>query len=234
MKDNKINVAPYPQDLLPFIKRAVNGKNPFQKVTGKGKSFKDAGFKDVVIWETIKNTKYDKNDKMLLFTNDGDFNEDLLNEELEQTFQIVRTIEIIKKSFLRFYNINEEIFDAKKFVQTSAFKEQLLNKIDELFFIFKKHEKRKIVIDLSKISVKKGILEEEDTDYFDNPEDAIINSVMADNIKVILYYYHNERDTDMVYSMNIYCDIHNKEIGDIFYIGEEWDLDKGIIITHNE
>lgn len=72
---NKAKIIDCPMDEQMFrgvIDSAIVGRPPFGKIKD-GKEYTDAGFKDVLIWETIKRS--DPNKLILFITNDKDFHD---------------------------------------------------------------------------------------------------------------------------------------------------------------
>ncbi|MDE7432310.1 MAG: PIN domain-containing protein [Lachnospiraceae bacterium] len=69
----QITLLPRNDDMFnSIIDNAVQGIPPFNKAKSGGKEYNDAGLKDVLIWETIK--QFDSNDLAIFVTNDCDFN----------------------------------------------------------------------------------------------------------------------------------------------------------------
>lgn len=69
----QIILLPRNEDMFNLIiDNAVQGIPPFNKAKSSGKEYNDAGLKDVLIWETIK--QIESNDLTIFVTNDTDFN----------------------------------------------------------------------------------------------------------------------------------------------------------------
>ena len=228
LEKNNISIAPHPQNLLPVIDRSIKGKNPFNK-SGK---YKDAGFKDVVIWETIVNSKYNQEDQILLFTNDNDFKEDLLNSELKNTFHVVGTIEIIKKTLLRFFQIDENIFDTQRFIKTESFFEQLKDNVENQFFSFDRYNRNDIEIDMSNIVLQRELeYDLDDNEYGKSSDEYSMLSVEVKHVKADIYYYNKAKKVNMLYTVKFSCKVCEKEVN--WFLNTEpggWDLEKGKII----
>ncbi|MDD3140419.1 MAG: PIN domain-containing protein [Lachnospiraceae bacterium] len=82
----KIEIAPFPKDtkLPSIINRAIGKLPPFE---GKSK-VSDKGFKDVVLWETLKEYKENHiSDTIVLFSNDNLLTDVLLIKEYENEFR---------------------------------------------------------------------------------------------------------------------------------------------------
>ena len=81
LTQHHIRVLPFPKNLLNIIERAAEKRNPFRK-SGENS---DAGFKDVILWESILAHRY-KVSSIIFFTRDKDFNEALLVPEFHKKF----------------------------------------------------------------------------------------------------------------------------------------------------
>lgn len=78
-----------------IIENAINKKSPFATAKGKNKTYSDAGFKDMLILETIiDNCKHDEIG--ILYTNDRDFKEAFVDYENDK-YYIAHTISDLKK-----------------------------------------------------------------------------------------------------------------------------------------
>jgi hypothetical protein len=130
IEKSNIHVVPYPEDIQAIIKRSLLGKNPFHVKKIDGKKHKDGGFKDVIIWEGILNTKFNKKDVVILFSDDNDFEEDkLINDLKDNKFNIAREFSQLKKIILNAYNINEKYFSVLKHVRSKYFAEKILKEV---------------------------------------------------------------------------------------------------------
>jgi len=91
--NNGIRILEYPNNLNKIIERAIEKKTPFKG----GKPNSDAGFKDVIIWESILtyNFEAERTGKIIFFSNDNGFKKDLLTEEFKQIYPRI-SIEFIK------------------------------------------------------------------------------------------------------------------------------------------
>ena len=111
-----------------IIDNAINKKSPFATAKGKNKTYSDAGFKDMLIFETIiDNCKHDEIG--ILYTDDRDFKEAFLDYEQDKyfiahTMSDLKTLitdkstqfieKNIKKEFLKNEYLQEKICDELK------------------------------------------------------------------------------------------------------------------------
>lgn len=76
-----IQILPFPKNLQNIIERATEKKNPFRKSGDNS----DAGFKDVILWESILIHRH-KVTSVIFFTRDKDFSEQVLVPEFKEKF----------------------------------------------------------------------------------------------------------------------------------------------------
>lgn len=76
LSEHHCEIINYPKDIAFFdtiISKCLNKQAPFQKAKVNGKDYNDAGFKDVLILETIIKHKKDNDCLCILISNDKDF-----------------------------------------------------------------------------------------------------------------------------------------------------------------
>lgn len=130
----KIEIAPFPKDAkLPLIiNRAIDKLPPFE---GKNK-MSDKGFKDVLIWETLKEYKESHiNDSMVLFSNDNLLMDAVLKEEYESEFR--DNLHLVKQDKNQLLQTISRILNTKTTLSFEAQLEQrlsiVLNEKNEIF-----------------------------------------------------------------------------------------------------
>lgn len=102
---NKAKIIDCPTDEQTFrciIDSAIVGRPPFRKIK-VGKEYTDAGFKDVLIWETIKSS--DPSQLILFITNDRDF----YNVDSENICICSQSSEI-KKKLIESMSVSENVW----------------------------------------------------------------------------------------------------------------------------
>lgn len=136
--DNPKNMCKYipvssKENLLDtLLDKSIRGVKPFAVQTIDGKSYKDAGFKDSIIAETIYSHCSADDRKGLFITNDSDFGqtfENVLNDanKFVKCSSIEQAIEFLKK----YYETSVEERLKREFTENAYWHEYLLNSVEQ-------------------------------------------------------------------------------------------------------
>ncbi len=131
---NYIPVPSKEQLLDTLLDKSLRGVKPFSVEKISGKSYKDAGFKDSIIAETIYSRCSEKDSIGLLISDDGDFGqrfETVLNDtsEFVKCSSIKQTIEFLGK----YYETSVEDKLSREFTENTYWHEYLLDSIGEVY-----------------------------------------------------------------------------------------------------
>lgn len=115
-----------------LLDKSLRGVKPFTVQTIEGKTYKDAGFKDSIIAETIFAYCEEKDRKCLLISNDSDFGqkfENTLNET--NTFVKCSSIEQAIEFLSKYYETSVEDRLKREFTENTYWHEYLLTSIEQ-------------------------------------------------------------------------------------------------------
>lgn len=132
---NLCNCIPIPPKETLFdnlLEKALIGIKPFVVQTIEGKSYKDAGFKDSIIAETIYAYCSVEEKTCMFITNDSDFSprfENVLNDTTKyvKCSSIEQAIDFLKK----YYDISVEERLKREFSENTYWHEYLLNSVEQ-------------------------------------------------------------------------------------------------------
>lgn len=173
-----------------LLDKSLRGVKPFIKQTIEGKEYKDAGFKDSIIAETIYDYCSKENCKCLFITNDTDFGqkfETILNEtnDFVKCSSFEQAIDFLKK----YYETSVEERLKREFTKNTYWHENLLNSVGQKYDAsvtrvtvdnVSQYEDNEYNIDIT-ISVN------ETTYWFTVDFDAVANDIID-------FQYHIEND----------------------------------------
>lgn len=149
--------------LKEVLRRAIERRSPFIM----GKNYKDVGFKDVLIWESILNYgDYDNFDKVILFTGDAGFNENCIEEfksKLHKEFVIIPLMESLQAEIKEDYASLIESKQWRDFVATDYFKSYINSELSQLESLSINGKECK-VIQVSVINYLDGVEQPEDSE----------------------------------------------------------------------
>jgi hypothetical protein len=124
--DNKFTIVEYPDCLPTMIRNALQTVSPFCMAKGKNnKEYSDAGFKDALLFESIINHSNLENERVILFTQDGDFKNIITHE----TFIIANNIDCLLETINDIYQIDPYL-KLKRLVEDNYHRELLLSFAD--------------------------------------------------------------------------------------------------------
>ena len=124
---NDCEIVSYPKDIDFFsnlVDKAIEKSCPFVTINGNGKQYKDAGFKDAVIGETILRYSKNNNCKCILVSEDNDYsrafseNDDIhICKDSKQVKELLNNllglsdIDVVKNKFTNDHYLQETIID---------------------------------------------------------------------------------------------------------------------------
>lgn len=132
----RVNILDFDDDdavsMLKSMLAKVVGQEPIKSPFAKSGNYKDAGFKDNVIWETIMHFKKVTDfDKVIFFTKDGDYKENCISdfkEKWERHIEILKdelsVVAAVEKDYLNYIE-NRKVYEY-------AHKDYFLDYIDDL------------------------------------------------------------------------------------------------------
>ncbi len=178
-----------------IVKRALEKKPPFNKSSG-------AGFKDVLIWESLLNYKDINNYNMVIFiTNDKGFNNDCINEFrnfLDIEIKIKPTINLAMEEIKSIYKFNIEDIELIKFVEKDYFRDYIKNELNKL---------NTIVIENKEFSVVSFKV----IDYLDNvdnpknlDDEALFSIVVVSKVKASVK--RKDKKKEIIFLIKTYLD----------------------------
>lgn len=113
----------YPEIFKNLINRAVNKEKPFKQI---GKKASDAGFKDVVIWESVLRSDVLKDfDRIILFTNDDGFSDCKaeFDRKHNKYFDVVKDLATLETDIINTYEDYIKLKPFYDYTETEYFKE---------------------------------------------------------------------------------------------------------------
>ena len=125
----KCNIVSTPDNehlLESVIDKAINTTKPFTFIEKKGhvkKDYSDAGFKDVIVCETISQYQITTSNKCILMSCDGDFN-DVFNDD--GTIVCCKNANEVKSILSNHFKAYDEFFIKQKIENDSYLKESLI------------------------------------------------------------------------------------------------------------
>lgn len=127
-QDNKrFIIVEYPDCFQSMIRNALQTVSPFSMAKGKknNKDYSDAGFKDALLFESVISHCNLENERVILFTQDGDF-KNIINHE---AFIIANNIESLLKILNDIYQL-DPIIKLMTLVEDNYHRESLLLYVD--------------------------------------------------------------------------------------------------------
>lgn len=122
IQENKLEVVEYPACFDSIIENSLKTIKPFSTAKRNSKEFSDAGFKDALLIESIKNHCNIKDNFVILYSNDSDF-DNVINDN---NFKLCRTYEAITKYLDDIYQLSD-ILKVKIAIKSEYHRELLLN-----------------------------------------------------------------------------------------------------------
>lgn len=212
IKEFSIQTCDYPDILKPIVERAIQKKHPFRVLKQNGKAYSDAGFKDVVVWESICNHRFDQDDMVILLSNDNDLDIKYLISEINSKFEIIRTVDQIEGRLLEVFRIDKEVFEYKKYIRSTYFHEQLNEYINAVLFNDVGYRYQYIDPDIENALVERATINENSSEYFDMFEGILVL------VKVKLYYSKLDENKAMMLELDLELCMNEKEIVDVGFL----------------
>lgn len=126
---NQFSIIGYPECFPQMIENALKTVKPFAnakgRINGKEKDYTDAGFKDALMLESIVSHCNLELNKVILFTNDGDF-EGVINNT---NFMVARDLNDVIDLLVDMYNL-DPILGIRKKIEDQYHREVLLDNAD--------------------------------------------------------------------------------------------------------
>lgn len=122
LENNDLELVEYPTCFDSLIENSLKTIKPFSIATGHSKKFSDAGFKDALLIESIKNHCDMEYNLVILYSNDNDFDNVINNDN----FKICRTLEDIIKYLNYKYQLTT-IAEVKNTIEDAYHRGLLLN-----------------------------------------------------------------------------------------------------------
>ena len=121
-----IDIIKHPNDLFPnILEKALAHRFPFATAHKGRKEYRDAGFKDAIIWESILQEIKKENVQVLFFSKDNDFSTSL-PQQLKDKVILCSEYEAVIKKLTELYDLYERI-KLEKIIGTKYFWDRIMD-----------------------------------------------------------------------------------------------------------